>query len=72
MARKSHRDGEKSSEGAVTYASSHLAGASSELIVPSNHRTYENPKARAEIKRILKLHLAEMNLGEAAPNREER
>jgi len=63
---------EKSSDGAVAYVSSHLPGASSELIVPSNHRTYENPEALAEIRRILKLHLAEMQRGEAAPNREER
>ena len=63
--------GEKSSDGAVTYASSHLPGASSELIVPSNHRTYENPEALVEVKRILKLHLAGMKQGEAKPNREE-
>ena len=58
---------EKSSDGAVTYASSHLPGASSELIVPSNHRTYDNPEALAEVKRILKLHLAEMKRGAPAP-----
>jgi hypothetical protein len=40
--------------------------------VPSSHRTCENPEALAEVKRILKLHLAEMKRGEAAPNRRER
>jgi hypothetical protein len=49
-----------------------LPGATSELIVPSNHRTYENPEALAEIKRILKLHLADTKQGDAAPNHEER
>jgi hypothetical protein len=44
---------------------------SSELIVPSNHRTYENHEALAEVIRILKLHLAELKRGEAAANREE-
>jgi pimeloyl-ACP methyl ester carboxylesterase len=50
--------GEKSSDGAVPYWSSHLPGASSETIVPANHRTYESPEAIAEVKRILRLHLA--------------
>ena len=51
--------GEKSSDGAVSYWSSHLSGANSEVIVPSGHRTYENPDAIAEVKRILRLHIAE-------------
>jgi pimeloyl-ACP methyl ester carboxylesterase len=51
--------GEKSSDGAVPYWSSHLSGASSEVFVPASHRTYENPEAIAEVKRILKLHGAE-------------
>lgn len=65
-------DGEKSSDGAVPYASSHLEGATSELIVPSNHRTYENPEALKEVKRILKLHLAEMRQRAATANHQER
>jgi hypothetical protein len=53
-------NGEKSSDGAVPYWSSHLPGAASEVIVPANHRTYESPEAIAEVKRILKLHVAEI------------
>ena len=51
--------GEKSTDGVVPYSSAHLAGASSELIVPANHRIYDHPAAMAEVKRILKLHLSE-------------
>jgi pimeloyl-ACP methyl ester carboxylesterase len=57
MGDRGRGDGAKSSDGVVTYASAHLPGASSELIVPSNHSTHENPQALAEVKRILKLHL---------------
>jgi len=53
--------GQNSSDGVVTYASAYLPGASSELMVPSGHRTYENPEALTEVKRILKLHLAELD-----------
>lgn len=53
--------GPKSSDGAVAYWSSHLPGASSEIIVPTGHRAYEHPLAIAEVKRILKLHLAEQS-----------
>jgi pimeloyl-ACP methyl ester carboxylesterase len=59
--------GAKSSDGIVTYASAHLPGASSELIVPSNHSTYENPQALAEVKRILKLHLEQSKDGHVGP-----
>lgn len=51
--------GEEGSDGVVPYKSAHLPGAVSELVVPSNHRAYENPAAIAEVKRILKLHLEE-------------
>jgi hypothetical protein len=51
--------GEKSSDGAVPYWSSDLAGASSEVIVPANHRTYESPEAIEEVKRILRLYVTE-------------
>jgi pimeloyl-ACP methyl ester carboxylesterase len=49
-------DAPKSSDGVVPYWSSHLNGAQSELIVPSDHRAQRNPKAIAEVDRILKLH----------------
>jgi pimeloyl-ACP methyl ester carboxylesterase len=58
--------GEKSTDGVVRYASSHLPGASSEVLVPASHRTYENPEAIAEVKRILKLHVAEIERSGAA------
>ena len=45
-----------SSDGVVPYWSSHLQGASSSLIVPSNHSAPRNPEAIAEVRRILHLH----------------
>ncbi len=44
------------SDGIVPYWSSHLDGAESELVVPSNHGAHQNPKAIAEVQRILKLY----------------
>ena len=44
------------SDGIVPYWSSHLDGAQSELVVPSDHGAHQNPKAIEEMKRILKLH----------------
>lgn len=49
-------DGVNGSDGVVRYTSSHLEGAVSELIVPSNHTAQAHPLAVAEIKRILHLH----------------
>jgi pimeloyl-ACP methyl ester carboxylesterase len=48
-------DAPHSSDGVVPYWSSHLEGAQSELVVPSNHSAHQNPKAIAEVRRILKL-----------------
>jgi len=45
-----------SSDGVVDYWSSHLKGAESELIVPTDHGSYKDPKAVEELKRILRLH----------------
>jgi pimeloyl-ACP methyl ester carboxylesterase len=42
------------SDGFVPYWSSHMDGAQSELIVPSNHSAHQNPQAIAEVQRILK------------------
>jgi hypothetical protein len=50
-------------DGVVPYWSSHLAGAQSELIVPSTHGAHQNPQAIAEVCRILRL-----NAGGAASN----
>jgi pimeloyl-ACP methyl ester carboxylesterase len=49
-------DAPNSSDGVVPYWSSHFSGAKSELIVPSNHSAPGNPKAIAEVRRILHLH----------------
>lgn len=48
-----------SSDGVVAYWSSHMKGAASETIVPSNHSAHQNPEAIEDVKRILKLHLKE-------------
>jgi hypothetical protein len=45
-----------SSDGLVPYWSSYLPEAKSEVIVPSGHGAHQNPKAIAEVKRILLLH----------------
>lgn len=45
------------SDGVVPYWSSHMEGARSELVVPSNHSAHKNPEAMAEVKRILKVHI---------------
>ena len=44
-------------DGVVTYSSSHLDGAESELIVRYGHEAFLHPEAVAEIKRILHAHL---------------
>jgi pimeloyl-ACP methyl ester carboxylesterase len=49
-------DTPNSSDSVVAYWSSHLPGAVSERIVPSNHSTPLNPEAIAEVHRILKLN----------------
>jgi pimeloyl-ACP methyl ester carboxylesterase len=49
-------DSPKSSDGVVAYWSSHLDGAASQRIVPSNHSSPLNPEAIAEVHRILKLN----------------
>ena len=54
--------GEQSSDGVVPYKSSHLAGAESELIVPSDHAATAHPLTVLEVKRILKLHLLQSGL----------
>jgi pimeloyl-ACP methyl ester carboxylesterase len=46
-------DTPNSTDGVVPYWSSHLDGAQSELIVPSTHDAQLNPKAIAEVERIL-------------------
>jgi pimeloyl-ACP methyl ester carboxylesterase len=50
-------DTPNSSDSVVAYWSSHLDGAASERIVPSNHSSPLNPEAIAEVHRILKLNV---------------
>lgn len=45
------------SDGIVRYVSSHLEGASSELIVRSGHNAFNNSNARSEVIRILRQEL---------------
>lgn len=47
-----------SSDGVVPYWSSHLNPVESEAIIPYHHGVPDHPAAAAEVKRILKLHLA--------------
>lgn len=47
-------DSPNSSDGIVPYWSSHMKGAVSEDIVPSNHSAHQNPKAIADVLHILK------------------
>ncbi len=46
----------------VSYKSSHLEGADSELIVDGNHACLNKPETIAELRRILHLHLRELTL----------
>lgn len=54
-----------SSDGVVPYASAHLPGADSELVIPYGHSVQETPEAIIEIRRIMHLHLKE--LGKETP-----
>jgi pimeloyl-ACP methyl ester carboxylesterase len=49
-------DSPNSSDGVVPYWSSHIKGAESEHIVPSDHSAHQDPHAIAEVLRILKAH----------------
>ncbi|OOG41326.1 alpha/beta fold hydrolase [Rhodanobacter sp. C05] len=52
-----------SNDGLVPYKSSHLAGADSELAVPSWHSVQETPAAILELRRILRLHVTALKEG---------
>jgi hypothetical protein len=45
------------SDGVVAYASAHIDGVESELVVPSGHSCQANPHTIAEVRRILLEHL---------------
>jgi len=57
MGDRGRGDAPNSSDGIVPYWSSHMEGAESELIVPSDHSAHQNPKAIQEVRRILVLNL---------------
>jgi len=52
-------DSPNSSDGVVPYSSAHLATAESELVVPDGHGAFRHPAAIAEMRRILREHLAQ-------------
>jgi len=54
---------ETRSDGIVSYRSSHLEGAASELIVPSGHNAHQHPATIAEVRRILYEHLGVAGVG---------
>lgn len=49
-------DSPNSSDGVVPYWSSHMDGAKSEDIVPSDHSAHQNPQAIQDVMHILKAH----------------
>ncbi|MEW9624498.1 esterase/lipase family protein [Rhodanobacter geophilus] len=63
---KPHGPLAQSSDGVVPYASAHLAGVASEVVIPSWHSVQETPAAILELRRILRLHLRR-EPGDGAP-----
>jgi hypothetical protein len=57
MGDRGRGDTPKSSDGVVPYWNSHLDGAQSEKIVPSDHGSHQNSQGMEEIDRILRLNL---------------
>lgn len=53
---RGHDDKSEGSDGVVSYSSSHLNFAESELVIPAGHGGFTHPEAIAEIARILKPH----------------
>jgi pimeloyl-ACP methyl ester carboxylesterase len=50
--------GNKGGDGVVSYASAHLAGVETELVVPADHfHIHHHPRSVLEVRRILKEHL---------------
>jgi hypothetical protein len=56
IADRGRGDSPNSSDGVVSYWSSHMKGAETEHIVPSDHNAHQNPQAIAEVLHILKSH----------------
>ncbi|WP_435370153.1 hypothetical protein [Acinetobacter haemolyticus] len=53
---------DRMTDGIVPYQSSHLPNAASELIIRGGHSIQETPEAILEIRRILRLHLAQIKV----------
>ncbi len=54
----SRGEGKNGTDGVVSYASAHIDGAESEIVIPANHRSvHHHPQAVLEVKRILREHL---------------
>jgi hypothetical protein len=67
MGNRGKGDSPNSSDGVVPYWSSHMDGATSELIVPSGHGAHQNPQAIEEVRRILTLNAHRSHSLTAAP-----
>jgi hypothetical protein len=63
---------ETSSDGVVPYPSSHLDGASSEIVVRSGHSICENSDAQREVIRILRLEMNREKRTNAVPSLAQR
>jgi len=57
-----------STDGVVTYASAHLDGVASELVVPADHlHVHQHPRTILELRRILDVHLHELGVETGSP-----
>jgi hypothetical protein len=65
-------DGLAGSDGVVPYTSSHLASVESELVVPTGHGGFAHPQSVAELKRIIRLTLAETKAGQVTKGAADR
>jgi hypothetical protein len=63
--------GPGSSDGIVPYSSSHLDGAASEYLVHASHTCVNNPYTITEVKRLVLLHLKEIDEQNAAAKEKE-
>ncbi|MCG6941363.1 MAG: alpha/beta fold hydrolase [Thiohalocapsa sp.] len=60
-------DGSAGSDGVVPVRSARVAGAKSELIVPTGHGGFDHPAAVAEIKRIILMDVAQQQASRGTP-----
>ena len=61
MGDRGRPDASPRSDGVVTYGSSRLESAASEVVVPAGHNAHAHPLAIEELRRILRLHLEELD-----------